>query len=482
MPRCRSTCRKKTATDCTKSYRCSYANGPTRKYCRLSAKYKMHKPPECRVTRRYTKKTAATTIQQQRLLKIESDYLNAVCSDANVCIAFGNESKKIKRFFHHFRDFDYLTGPAKRIGKVSNNGFVKLLHYERAGYSANALLKSSTKTDADNLYYEYLVGRYINKQGIRFPCFVETYGAFRYLSPDVYVHMKDHVESGIDQLKTGLIPLHDFRLACKQPESCSILVQHINDAPTLAEKCHDAEFVRNDIAAFLFQVYMPLAQLKNEFTHYDLHLDNVLVYEPVKGSYIEYHYHMENETVVRFKSAYIAKIIDYGRSFFVDAENPDVTGSSKRIYKEVCSLRECEPMCGYNYGFAWLYPHSKNPKHNYFISSQMRNWSHDLRLLDMLHRKSTNSAYKKAVKMVERENPALHKLTKSVKYQINYGTEEKPTSTTKSLHILNVEDAKNALQELVLSNTTHFATYLDKSKLGDMHVYSDGRPLQYISA
>jgi len=490
MPRCRSTCRKKTAADCTKSNRCSYTNGSTRKYCRLSAKYKM-KPPECRVTRRYTKKNAATVIQRafrnqrQRLSRLaselhKSEYLNAVCSDANVCIAFGKESNKIKRFFHHFRDFNYLTGPAKRMGKVSNNGFVKLLHYERAGYSANALLKSSAKIDADNLYYEYLVGRYINKQGIRFPCFVETYGAFRYLSPDVYVHMKDHVESGIDQLKTGLIPLHGFRLACKQPESCSILVQHINHAPTLAEKCHDAEFVRNDIVAFLFQVYMPLAQLKNEFTHYDLHLDNVLVYEPVKGSYIEYHYHMENDTVIRFKSAYIAKIIDYGRSFFVDAENPDVTGSSKRIYTELCSLRECEPACGYNYGFSWLSPHSKNPKHNYFISSQMRNWSHDLRLLDMLRRKSTNPSYKKAVAMVERENPALHKLAKSVKYQINYGTEEKPTTTTTSRRILNVEDAKNALQEMMV--TTHFTAYLDKTKLGDMHVYSDGRPLQYISA
>lgn len=449
-------------------------------------------PPGCRVTRRYTKKNAATVIQRafrnqrQRLSRLESElhkseYLNAVCSDANVCIAFGKESNKIKRFFHHFRDFEYLSGPAKRMGAVSNNGFVKLLHYERAGYSANAILKSSAKIDADNLYYEYLVGQYINKQCLRFPCFVETYGAFRYLSNEVYLEMKGRKKSGIDRLKSALSRMDSIRLACKQPDSCAILVQHINDAPTLAEKCHDADFVKHDLLGVLFQIYQPLAELKNEFTHYDLHLDNVLVYEPVKGSYIEYHYHVEKETVIRFKSAYIAKIIDYGRSFFVDAENPDVTGSSKRIYKELCSLRECEPDCGYDYGFAWLAPNSKNPKHNYFISSQMRNWSHDLRLLDMLHRQSKNPSYKKAIAMVERENPALHKLVKRVKYEINYGTEENLDSkhTSHTRHILNVEDAKNALQELAAG--THITAYLDKTKLGDMHVYSDGRPLQYIS-
>lgn len=59
---------------------------------------------------------------------------------------------------------------------------------------------------------------------------------------------------------------------------------------------------------------MPLATLANTFTHYDLHPSNVLLCEPVLGKY--YKYILNDRTVVEFKSKYIVKIIDYGRSFF----------------------------------------------------------------------------------------------------------------------------------------------------------------------
>lgn len=479
----------------------------------------MHKP-KCNITRKYTKTSAAkaiqrfarkrsarkiparnetriftNTVQGKRLarfakrtdtVKRRSEYLNAVCSDAGVCIAFGKEIDTIKTFFGGFVNFNYLKSPINRMGKVSNNGFVSVLQYERAGYSANAILKSSAKPDADNLFYEYLVGMYINKQCIRFPCFVETYGVFQYVSESAYLRMKDNAAHGVSAVKSGLAPMKPGRFdeACRGPQFCSVLVQHIKHAPSLADKCHDAEFVIHDLLYVLFQIYMPLAQLKDEFTHYDLHLENVLVYEPVKDNYIEYHYHMSADQTVSFKSFYIAKIIDYGRSFFDDRENSGVTGSAKRIYQKVCSELDCVPACGYNYGFAWLAPNSKTPLDNYYISSQVANRSHDLRLLSMLHRKSQTPAFQLAVKTVTSKNPVLHKLVKKVKYEMKYGTPEIKRNGY-APRILNVEDAKNALLDLILLASSigdNAMAYSGKKKLGDMHVYSDGRPLQYISA
>ena len=43
MTRCVSTCQKKSLDNCKSNSKCIYVNGKTRKYCRLSYKYKMNK-------------------------------------------------------------------------------------------------------------------------------------------------------------------------------------------------------------------------------------------------------------------------------------------------------------------------------------------------------------------------------------------------------------------------------------------------------
>ena len=129
---------------------------------------------------------------------------------------------------------------------------------------------------------------------------------------------------------------------------------------------------------------MPLAMNVNTFTHYDLHLENVLLYEPVKGKYIQYHYHLNANTEITFKCCYIAKIIDYGRSYFVDKYSPNiVTKTSSNIRYKVCNIKACdssESKCGDDYGYGILAPEDP-PGNFFFISSSTRNMSHDLRLL-----------------------------------------------------------------------------------------------------
>lgn len=134
-------------------------------------------------------------------------FLKTICSNSGFCLTFGKEDNKIKEFFKGFTTFEYAVDPIKRIGKPSGNGFVNQLTYERDGYKAYAVLKSSMKAHTDNLMYEYKVGQYINTLTKKFPCFVETYGLFKYNDIIAYRFMQEeetHSSKTIASLKSKL--------------------------------------------------------------------------------------------------------------------------------------------------------------------------------------------------------------------------------------------------------------------------------------
>jgi hypothetical protein len=176
---------------------------------------------------------------------------------------------------------------------------------------------------------------------------------------------------------------------------------------------------------------------------------------------------MEGGNVVSFKSAYIAKIIDYGRCYFDDAENTDVTGNSKRIYNAICAQNECDPKCGSLVGFSWLEPLS--PTDKYYVSSQIPNVSFDLRILIDIKWK-IYSKYK----------PLFDVAHKVVYNSEDYGTPSINKSGLFENKINNVKDACLALQGLIATEiATNEDFYKNHTKLGDMHIYADGSPLQY---
>ena len=136
-------------------------------------------------TKKYTQKRSTKTIgkfMKKTEYKRRSKFLQAICSDAGVCIAFGKERKKIFNFFNGFTKFDFLKN-MRTIGAASVNGFVKELEYEREEYKAHAILKSSMEEESDNLMYEFFVGQSINENFLNnMPCFIETYGHYKYKS------------------------------------------------------------------------------------------------------------------------------------------------------------------------------------------------------------------------------------------------------------------------------------------------------------
>ena len=437
-------------------------------------------------TKKYTQRRASRTIK--KFMKTteytrKSKFLQTICSDSGVCIAFGKERKMIFEFFNGFTQFDFLTN-VQSIGSESSNGFIKELEYEREKYKAYAILKSSRDKNADNLLYEYVVGEVINKYFMnRFPCFIETYGHYKYIGDRESFRTAGPGKIDLSQLlipyDENLTPIDE---SCRSSIDMCILIQHIKGASSLADKAYDRydnpkkddAFIQNDLLASLFQIYYPLSMLKNNFTHYDLHGDNVIMYKPVEGKYIQYHYHYPDGTKLSFKCQYISKIIDYGRSFFninPGEYHPGIM-DSLGYYRLLCANPDCNTVpdsCGKGSGYEWMSPPSKR---NSYISSSTRNMSHDLRLLQELRDNTDPLKFTDLMK----------KILSLVIYKGQYGTPE--FAKSEKGRISNVTDVTSAIRTLMTKKEYVPANekyYSKMTKLGDLNIYPY-RPMTYTPA
>lgn len=481
--RCFSKCRKLTREECSnKPTFCQFTRGQ-RNYCRLRNSYLLDK--NCNITKKTpknknaknTKKNASTKIKGFMIKtgdKRRAVFLRTICADSGVCVAFGTEINKINKFFDNFSNFEYVVSPARTIGKESNNGFVKEIKYEREGYDAYAVLKSSSRKDADNLMYEYEVGQYINKQNTIFPCFLETYGVFLYKDDASWKHARDGDTIVPNVLKNSLRVLDeiDYSVGCLKSKYVAIMVQHIKNAITFKKfnenvttKISDNEIIptfNHEMVCILYQIYMPLASMHKEFTHYDLHTENVLLYEPVKKSYITYNYHLQSGEIITFKSKYIAKLIDYGRCYYDDPPK-----SSLKTYNKICGTSDCDPNCGEDDGLIVLSPEDR-PGSFHYISSQIRNASHDLRFAKNV--------------VLPKKQTYLNDLLKKIVYKKTFGTKENMKSGLPD-KINNVVDMCDALEELIntptykIDNDSYFSSL---TNIGDFHIYQDRRPMTFI--
>jgi hypothetical protein len=523
MPRCFSKCRKIKKEECGEKQKCKYIDRNTRKYCRLSTKYKKDK--SCNVTRKFKKGETAAVIsrfgrritEKRRLkkksggearsmigrfmlrnpVKMRRNFLMSVCPDSGECVAVGKEMKTIRDYFEGFSDFFYLDSesPAKKIGKESGNGFVKELKYTRGGYSSYAILKSTQTSNADNLVYEYQVGQYINKMCNYFPCLLETYALYFYKDNPSW-RVFQNISNISDNLELVYILKNkleketniDYGKACQKSKYAAILIQHIKDATTLNDLLTSlpslANFVNGELVLILFQIYYTLSQLSSTFTHYDLHSNNVLVYTVKNSKYIQYHYHTDEELVTSFKSKYIVKIIDYGRSFF-DDKDEDIN-SKKILEEQLCKLKECEPGCGEKFGFKYLIndmtPDMTNAKNRLYIDSAQPNQSHDLRLLYLvgpdIKTSIRDARYEDVFKSIVYGNGIIDP------NKISFGTRPLPDGF-ESGKIQTVNDAFYAFERLLQSGTFIADVeneYSGFTKLGDLHVYGKNNAMEYKAA
>jgi len=480
-PRSGSICNQYTKEECNPPA-CEYVEGEKRQFCRMSRKYKS--TASGNLTRRINREEATEKIK--KFLKTTDPVIRAICGDSSQCVSFGKMTTEITKLFKGFTGFEYAVSPIKKIGAVSNNGFVKQIRYNRKGYNAHAILKSAIKPDSDNLVYEYIVGnKFINRILKKFPCFVETYGLFYYKTIGDWSNMSLKYPQDKSVLKgLELQKSFDYNKACKYSKYASILIQHIDDAESIGDSISQVSynnFTKYELLYVLFIVYQALASISKKFTHYDLHQDNVILYQPEQGKYIHYHYHLSNGTDIHFKCSVIPKIIDYGRSFF-DNDNM----SSKNVSVALCRARDCVK-CGEKTGFSWL---DRIPYLT--ISSQKKNESHDLRLLVSVKKILDDVQSMRVALPREKGFLELNTMLTKIVYgegiddvaEKSYGTTENLLKHADGSKITNVKNAYEYLKNIVLksevSNENEARFLNPANKLGDFHIYEDGRDMQYI--
>jgi hypothetical protein len=289
-------------------------------------------------------KNALIGMSQKRIS--QSNFLNSICISSGDCLAFGREKERIRLFFNNM-SIKYMDGDAKKIGSDSLNGIVHLLKYTKDNYSTYAVLKSSQNLDSDSLLYEYIVGKYfINNYVSKYPCFMETYDLYKYNYPPNKKGMDDLItlinNKKVTQdfykknlTKTATSGLHglknEIKRICADTEGLlsvkyAVLVEYLKDPISVNDYfTYFAENVQHlgrqfvyEVINILIQVYIPLGNLMNSFTHNDLHLGNILLYKVPDNKYITMHYKV-GKRIVTIKTQYISKMIDYGRCYF----NPD---------------------------------------------------------------------------------------------------------------------------------------------------------------
>jgi len=400
-------------------------------------------------------------------------FLQSICSDSGVCLTFGKEKDKIMDFFR-FNDFTYATFPTKTIGEVSGNGFVKQIRYQREKYEAYAVLKSAKNVISDNLAYEYLVGKYLNDKSKRFPVFLETYGLFTYKdSIERQKHLTKH------SLTSQLTPLdpNDIRNVCFKTSTECILIQHLKNVKTLHKMKLSLSFFIFESPYIFYHIYFALHHLRKEYTHYDLHTSNVLLFEPVKGKYLEYHYHLPNETIV-FHSKYIVKIIDYGRGFFPGAPE---------YYEKLMAVPECKKGNYLIEAFAYLRKERTSDDIKYFVNNYYKNESHDLKLFRGYGTSLEHDKFKEQILPLKKSRMGTYielfnKIVyDNVKYPHlkQYGTKEDLSHDDKIRNVTDVEEQLRkwiTKEENILSNKKQFKPV---NKLGEFHIYSDGKDMEY---
>jgi hypothetical protein len=458
------------------------------------------------------------------------------------------------------------------LGGDSTNGFILEIPLAKDGYKVYTVLKNSRNADADNLFYEGLVGLYVNKKNYIFPCFVETYGIYQWTTWESH---RDAIKYGKGETTNppALDKLHKLRKVfsykfffedtkfvfntCDFAQLGAVLVQHIHKARSIDGFVNEFKgnkaFCTFHLPQYLYQVYAPLGMLSNEFNHYDLHTDNVVLYRlgneqanrdrlreiavggvPNNGQYITMHYHYPDDEVVSFNTFDIAKIIDYGRSYFSDTDEKNKKTYSSHTYhqflRSAIEANDAKRTTKHLPSDRKKGDYTKRQCHNlsydeledegiygfsHYICSNKRNKSHDLRLVSIIRKKLLNEyrdkdnddddQKKKWVATYFDDNNEEGKLVKKMlealyyknEYQRNrgykdegYGTPEVDGLTYNGLDTLeseasirNVEDMHLALKDLLKTeyfqqmNTELFKTY---QKIGEMNIYMDGsKSLQY---
>ena len=184
-----------------------------------------------------------------------------------------------------------------------------LVPYISNGNKIINIMKCSQKKYTDNLYYEYYVGKYfINKYIKIFPNFLETYNCFMLKNKDMLLEniskLSYKLSDNLELFDNSSI--NKWRDSCVNSDLICILIEYVNNPKKLlsifksyvneSKTVPNARNKMNDIcvlSSILYQTYFVLSNLGNKYTHYDFHIENILLDVPYeKREYMLLNYNL----------------------------------------------------------------------------------------------------------------------------------------------------------------------------------------------
>jgi hypothetical protein len=394
--------------------------------------------------------------------------LQVSCKNSDNCLALGPYDEAIKRFFDNFKNLSLINNSkSKHIGAPSKNGFIIELPFTKLNYTAYTALKCSSKPESDNLMYEYFVGKYfINNYLKKLPCFLETYDLYEFIDENAYDSVKKAASSKtintIDiqsKIKLNNFDINDlkssFANSCSLNKRLCILIQHFDKFTSLYD--YTQIKITHEMYYLFYQLYYGLCLLGKNYTHYDLHANNVFLYKPFDGDQcILMRYH-RNGKIFKFKSEYIVKIIDYGRNYF----NNGTTNTKEIVENYICHSPECDPTCGVDFGYEIITGSTNDPNFDfYWINPVEPNVSHDLRA-------ANNYKF------------LFDKLLNSFTYTTNFGTPEDMKGDKRNIG--NIFNFRDMLEGYIPGlNTDNNKKYGSWKVAATMDIYDDGRDYDFV--
>ena len=360
---------------------------------------------------------------EKKYLKYKNKYLDLLkkqfggSPDEFDNIDFFFNFNKVKDIFldkYDFYDNNLILSPISRLGEPSENGFINQLIFKNKSDNKlfTTIMKTSIKKQADNNYYEFVVGNCINKLKKYFPNFIYTFKFMNLsyelkdgLKNDNFTDLKKFEDSESKQIEDDkLLSFNNIGNGCKNNDKSSILIEYVPNSLNLNELLNDSTFIKYknvEIYNILFQVYALLSSLKKIYTHYDLHDGNIMYVKIPDNKIVSINYTINNNVYIIY-THFIPVIIDYGRSYINClniGETVDPSLINSKIYSEiVCENPNCNssklPGCNaIDVGLGIernKFDNYSNFDYFYYIDMRHPNESSDLRFINVFMTKLEN--------------------------------------------------------------------------------------------
>ena len=431
-------------------------------------------------------------------------------------ILFNSNPDEFLHSVEYFQNLKNYNSMVKRLDTdlTNSNGFIYKLNYVASSKQIySVILKTTQHQESDNLVYEYLVGQCIYEYSKYYPCFAKTYLIGMFLDTAKYnTFMRQSISKPLDTYIKPIDPRNIENLVingCKFNEFLTLFTQYIpfkynfNDYLknfTYRDNVLKKWVLRNEfifklyeITVILHMVYQLLSSFADKFTHYDLHMENIILVEVPDNNFIHTVFHYPDGRVLHYNMCYIPVIIDYGHCFVNCKQINESLANSEEIMKIVCNNdsqrnREnpsCPVICGNRSGYHYSSDLDKTgtftsaSAQTNFIDYTRKNISHDCRLLHEL-------LYYFDFDRLPKENFIVQQLVIGIfenltRMDDRFGTHE--DAELSGININNVIIAASKLTDIITQpkfNIYNDSLLAKKKLYGTLNIWTDlSRPFQF---